>query len=99
MQRHRGKLFTSADVIREAARLGANLIITHEPTFRTHEDETDRLSDSGVFAAKKALPDEYGIVIWRDHDRIHGGKPSNKPEHIDGIFYGIMKELGWASPR
>ncbi len=87
--------FASTDVIREAARLGANFIITHEPTFWTHEDETDWLSDSKVFSAKKALLDEYGIVVWRDHDRIHGGKPSNNPDHIDGIFYGIMKELGW----
>lgn len=87
--------FASAEVIREAARLGANFIITHEPTFWTHEDETDWLAESGVFKAKRELLDEHGIVVWRDHDRIHGGKPSNNPEYMDGIFYGIMKELGW----
>ena len=87
--------FASAEVISEAVKLGVNFIITHEPTFWTHEDETNWLSGSEVFAAKIALLDEHGIVIWRDHDRIHGGKPSNDPNHIDGIFYGIMKELGW----
>lgn len=87
--------FASAEVIREAARLGANFIITHEPTFWTHEDETDWLADSEVFKAKRELLNEHGIVIWRDHDRIHGGKPSNNPEYMDGIFYGIMKELEW----
>lgn len=87
--------FASAEVIREAARLGANFIITHEPTFWTHEDETDWLAESDVFKAKRELLDRHNIVVFRDHDRIHGGKPSNNPDHIDGIFYGIMKELGW----
>ena len=35
----------------------------------------------------------FVIVVWRDHDHIHGGKPSDEAE--DGIYFGIMKELGW----
>lgn len=38
--------FSSVEVIREAARLGANLIIAHEPLFWTHEDDTQWLSPS-----------------------------------------------------
>ena len=91
--------FASADVIRETARLGANFIICHEPVFWTHEDETGWLAESEVFGEKKKLLDDSGIVIWRDHDHIHGGPPKNNPDYMDGIFYGIMKELGWEQYR
>ena len=37
-----------------------------------------------------ALLDAYGIVLFRDHDRIHAHVP-------DGIFYGLFAELGWLS--
>lgn len=91
--------FASADVIRETARLGANFIICHEPVFWTHEDETGWLAESEIFGEKKKLLDDSGIVIWRDHDHIHGGPPKNNPDHMDGIFYGIMQELGWEQYR
>ncbi len=87
--------FASVEVIRKTIELGANLIITHEPLFWNHEDKTDWLAASEVFSEKKRLLDSHGIVVWRDHDHIHGGPPCNNPEFIDGIFYGIMQELGW----
>lgn len=54
------------------------------------------LESNPVYAAKCALLDETGVVVWRDHDHIHGGCPmkEGKP-YMDGIFYGIMQELGW----
>ncbi len=91
--------FPSVEVIRRAAALGANLIIAHEPLFWTHEDATDWLGESRVFAEKTKLLDGAGIVVWRDHDHIHGGPPRNDPDHMDGIYYGIMQELGWADYR
>src|SRR5690349_3335727 len=32
------------DVLQRAARAGRNLVITHEPTFYTHEDKTEELA-------------------------------------------------------
>jgi len=89
--------FASADVIRKTVELGANFMICHEPVFYNHEDETEWLQDNKVFLAKKKLLDETGVVIWRDHDRIHAGPSNNNRPHMDGIFYGIMQELGWES--
>jgi putative NIF3 family GTP cyclohydrolase 1 type 2 len=88
--------FASADVIQQAKALDANFIICHEPVFYEHKDDMQWLADDEVFMAKKKLLDETGIVIWRDHDSIHGGRPmkAGKP-YMDGIFYGIMMELGW----
>lgn len=87
--------FASVHVIREALRLGANFIIVHEPLFWTHEDETAWLENSTVFKEKTALLEDGQIVVWRDHDHIHGGDPGHDLKHMDYIFYGIMKELGW----
>lgn len=87
--------FASVHVIREALRLGANFIIVHEPLFWTHEDETAWLENSMVFKEKTALLEEGQIVVWRDHDHIHGGDPGHDLKYMDYIFYGIMKELGW----
>lgn len=87
--------FASVDVIRKAAELGANLIISHEALFWNHGDHTDWLVDNKVFQAKKALLDETGITVWRNHDYIHSGIPLADGTYTDGIFYGVMQELGW----
>jgi putative NIF3 family GTP cyclohydrolase 1 type 2 len=76
------------EVIEHAAAAGANLIITHEPTFYTHLDDTDWLQGDAVYAAKAQLLADYGIVVWRFHDHWHAHAP-------DGIFTGVVKALGW----
>lgn len=78
----------TCEVIEKAVELGANLIITHEPTFYEHEDQPQWLNDDPVYIAKRRLIDENGIVIWRFHDYWHMHRP-------DGIFTGMTKELGW----
>jgi putative NIF3 family GTP cyclohydrolase 1 type 2 len=88
--------FASVEVIREAIAKKANLIIVHEPVFYSHADQTDWLLDNTVYQEKQKLLDEGQIVVWRDHDRMHGaGKPGGIPEHDDLIFQGIMDTLGW----
>jgi putative NIF3 family GTP cyclohydrolase 1 type 2 len=87
--------FASTKVIREAHKLGCNLIIPHEALFWNHGDHQDWLQDNRTYQAKKALLDEYGITVWRDHDYIHSGVPVHIRQYVDGIFYGFAKELGW----
>ena len=78
----------TVDVVRRTAELGANLIITHEPTFYTHLDDTSWLKDDPVYVAKRRLIDEHDIVIWRFHDHWHRMRP-------DGIITGVLARLGW----
>jgi len=78
----------SVEVIQQAAALGANLLITHEPTFYNHLDETDWLADNPVYAAKRRLAEEAGLVIWRFHDTLHSLQP-------DPTLAGLAHELGW----
>jgi putative NIF3 family GTP cyclohydrolase 1 type 2 len=78
----------TAEVIARAADLGANLIITHEPTFYNHRDDTAWLEPDAVYQAKRRLIDDHGIVIWRFHDYWHRARP-------DGILRGLIERLDW----
>ncbi len=86
--------FASVEVIKKAIELNANLIICHEALFWNHGDRTDWLQDNQTFQAKVMWLKKGNIVVWRDHDYIHSGIQVHQ-EWVDGIFYGIMKELGW----
>ena len=89
--------YASVNVIRKAAEQNCNLLIVHENVFYSAEDGTDWLEGNKVYEAKRKLLNDTGIVIWRDHDHIHGpGGPMAKVHtEIDYIYYGIMQELGW----
>jgi putative NIF3 family GTP cyclohydrolase 1 type 2 len=76
------------EVIRQAAKCGANLIITHEPTFFSHADGLGWLEGDEVYQRKQALIAELGMNIWRFHDHIHAMTP-------DRIFAGVLRDLGW----
>lgn len=77
-------------VIEKAAALGANFIITHEPTFYNHLDRVDDMAGDAVYEAKRRLLAEHGIVVWRFHDHWHRHEP-------DGIGLGVVRALGWES--
>ncbi|MDR1793871.1 MAG: Nif3-like dinuclear metal center hexameric protein [Erysipelotrichaceae bacterium] len=87
----------TAEVIQKAHALGINLIITHESIFFGDEFTAEELGEDPFFIAKHKLLKDTGIVVWRDHDHIHGmGKPFSEVRYNpDYIFYGIMSELGW----
>ena len=76
------------DVMERAAEQGCNLIITHEPTYYNHLDETDMLQGDPVFTAKQALIDEHQLVVFRFHDHLHRTTP-------DGVYVGMIDKLQW----
>ncbi len=78
------------DVLQKAAASGANLIISHEPTFYNHQDDTNALTSDPVFLAKMAFIQEHHLVVFRFHDHWH--YPAMKP---DGIMQGEIAALGW----
>jgi putative NIF3 family GTP cyclohydrolase 1 type 2 len=83
-------LTPNISVIRKAIELGANLIVVHEPTYYTSDDGPGWFEDfpNEIYEEKRALLDEHGIVIWRDHDHMHAHNP-------DSIFTGVLKYLDW----
>jgi putative NIF3 family GTP cyclohydrolase 1 type 2 len=78
----------TVDVIKDTISKGANLIITHEPTYFTGLDQTEWLAGDEVYILKQKLINDNKINIWRFHDHIHMKRP-------DGIYVGLNKELGW----
>lgn len=90
-------IYASIDVIRQTQQKGSNLIICHEALFWNHGDHTDFLIDDEIYLEKKKMLEDSSIVIWRNHDYVHSGIPLNDGTYIDGIFYGLAKQLGWTS--
>jgi len=81
-------MFATMDVLKQAVSKGCNLIITHEPLYYNHLDETTQFLNDPVFMAKKKFINANKLVIWRFHDYIHSMKP-------DGIMTGMTEKLGW----
>jgi putative NIF3 family GTP cyclohydrolase 1 type 2 len=78
------------DVLREASRRGANLVITHEPTFYNHGDDTAFFADDPVYREKLAFILQHHMVVFRLHDGIHEASP-------DPVATALIQELGWQS--
>lgn len=93
-------IWPTTDVIREARRLGANLIISHEALFWNHGDRQNVVAGNKTFEAKVALLDEWGGAVWRCHDYIHSREPIDRDgAMVDGIFFGLAYKLGWLDYR
>jgi putative NIF3 family GTP cyclohydrolase 1 type 2 len=81
-------MFATMDVLKQAVSKGCNLIVTHEPLYYNHLDETTQFQNDPVFLEKKKYINDHKLVIWRFHDYIHSIKP-------DGILSGMVVKLGW----
>lgn len=78
------------EVIEQAIRNKIDLIISHEPLYYYHQDETSWLAGDPIYEAKRRLIDEHRIAIWRLHDCVHRIEP-------DYTVVGLIKALGWTS--
>lgn len=78
----------TANVIRQAAACGAEMIVTHEPTWFTGADSKEWLSGDPVYLRKKELLESTHIAVWRYHDHMHMAG-------TDQIYDGLLHILGW----
>src|SRR5258706_6708505 len=87
-------MMATFDVLQRAAAHGANLVITHEPTFYDHFDKLDVLESEhdSVTAAKRAFIREHRMVVVRMHDHWHRRRP--EPMATD-----LARVLGWEGYR
>jgi putative NIF3 family GTP cyclohydrolase 1 type 2 len=81
-------MMATLDVIQRAVAAGNNMIITHEPTFYSHQDATEALRTDPTFQFKTKFIGEHDVAVFRFHDHWHRMKP-------DGINFGMTRELGW----
>lgn len=74
------------EVLGEAAKWGADLVITHEPTFHDHFENP---RSDAVTLRKRELVAEYDFTLYRFHDFIHWGVD------FDHINEGFLRIAGW----
>lgn len=79
----------TVDVIQEAVNKGANMIVTHEPTWFTGMDSEDWCKTDSVYLAKRELLEKHNIAVWRFHDHMH------LCDEPDLIYQGFIEEMGW----
>ncbi len=80
-------MFADMATLKKAVELDCNFIITHEPVFYNHLDETDSFVDDPVFKEKLKYINDNNLVVFRFHDHIHRTEP-------DGISAGMINKLG-----
>ena len=81
-------MMATLDVIQRAAANGKNMVITHEPTFFSHQDRTDQILQDPTYQFKLDFINKRNMVVFHFHDHWHGRRP-------DGIATGMIQELGW----
>ncbi len=81
-------MFADMKVLQKAVEDKSNLIITHEPVFYNHLDETKSLLNDPVYQSKIKFINDHKLIVWRFHDHLHRMKP-------DGIYAGMIAKLGW----
>lgn len=83
-------MMATFDVLRRADARGANLVITHEPTFYDHFDKLDVLEGEhdSVTAAKRAFIREHRMIVVRMHDHWHRRRP-------EPMAVNLARVLGW----
>jgi putative NIF3 family GTP cyclohydrolase 1 type 2 len=75
-------------VLQRAARDGRNLVISHEPTFYSHQDQVAPIESDPTYKAKAQFIAEHDLVVFHFHDHWHRMQP-------DGIATGMARALGW----
>src|SRR5688572_26452049 len=81
-------MMATLDVVQRAAASGKNMVITHEPTFYSHQDQIEQLLQDQTYRFKLDFLNKNRMVVFHFHDHWHGHRP-------DGINMGMTRELGW----
>ncbi|QIA07747.1 Nif3-like dinuclear metal center hexameric protein [Draconibacterium halophilum] len=81
-------MFADMKTLQKVVEMNCNFIITHEPIFYNHLDETDAYATDPVYHEKREFIENNKLVVFRFHDHIHMTEP-------DGIYAGMMNKLGW----
>ncbi len=76
------------DVLKRAQAAGLNMVITHEPTYYNHLDETTFFEQDPIFQKKRDFIRDNNMIVFRFHDHWHRTQP-------DGILLGMNDRLGW----
>ena len=77
-------------VLNRAAKANRNFVVTHEPTFYNHQDQTAALAQDATYEAKQRFIKDHRLVVFRFHDHAHALRP-------DPLVVGSARALGWTA--
>lgn len=77
------------DALKDSLKAGCNMVISHEPTYWSHQDRLDDIKDDPLYRVKLDYVTRNNMVVWHFHDHWHGLRP------VDGIHVGEAAQLGW----
>jgi putative NIF3 family GTP cyclohydrolase 1 type 2 len=84
-------MMCSFDALKDSLKAGCNMVITHEPTWWSHQDRVDELQDDPLYKAKLDYAARNNMVVYHMHDHWHALRP------VDGIHVGTARVLGWTA--
>jgi putative NIF3 family GTP cyclohydrolase 1 type 2 len=83
-------MMATFDALKAAVAQNLNLVITHEPTFWSHQDNVQQLQNDALHKRKLEYIRANDLVVYHFHDHWHAKRP------VDGINYGMAQKIGWA---
>lgn len=86
-------MMATFDALKMAVASKLNLVITHEPTYWSHQDTTAQLLDDPLYQMKLDWMRAHNLVVYHFHDHWHGKRL------IDGINQGMAEKMGWTGYR
>ena len=84
-------MMATFDALKAAAAQNLNLLITHEPTFWSHQDTVQQLQDDALYRRKLDYIRAHDMAVYHFHDHWHARRP------VDGINYGMAQKMGWTA--
>ncbi|MCL4812475.1 MAG: Nif3-like dinuclear metal center hexameric protein [Vicinamibacteraceae bacterium] len=81
-------VMSTYDVIKRAVAAGKNMVVTHEPTFWTGNDDVSGFGTDALYHDKLTFIRDRNVVIWRFHDHLHARQP-------DMTSVGLAQAIGW----
>jgi putative NIF3 family GTP cyclohydrolase 1 type 2 len=86
-------MMATFDALKAAVAQGLNLIITHEPTYWSHQDRLEQLQDDPLYKRKLTYAQAHDLIVYHFHDHWHAKRP------VDGINEGMARKMGWTGFR
>jgi putative NIF3 family GTP cyclohydrolase 1 type 2 len=81
-------VMSTFDVIKRSVASAKNMVITHEPTFWTGNDDVRNFANDPVYQKKLQYIRDNKVVVWRFHDHLHAKQP-------DMSATGLAEAIGW----
>jgi putative NIF3 family GTP cyclohydrolase 1 type 2 len=86
-------MMATFDSLKAAVAAKLNLVITHEPTWWSHQDTLTQLQNDPLYKIKLQYIRDHGLVSFHFHDHWHARQP------VDGVNEGMARQMDWIRYR